>query len=72
LQQGGEDHVETVEGTGTTYRYQLLAFVDAVRTGRSLPTIGADSIHNMRLIDAVVSGGGVAGPRDLSLEAPRR
>ncbi|MEO8180872.1 MAG: Gfo/Idh/MocA family oxidoreductase [Deltaproteobacteria bacterium] len=59
LQQRGEDHVETVEGTGTTYRYQLLAFVDAVRTGKKLPTMGADSIHNMRLIDAVYRAAGL-------------
>jgi len=59
LQQGGEDHVETVEGTGTTYRYQLVAFVDAVRTGKKLPTMGADSIHNMRLIDAVYRAAGL-------------
>jgi len=59
LQQRGEDHVEKVEGTGTTYRYQLLAFVDAVRTGKKLPTMGADSIHNMRLIDAVYRAAGL-------------
>jgi predicted dehydrogenase len=60
LQQHGEDHVETVAGTGTTYRYQLLAFVDAVRTGKRLPTMGADSIHNMRLIDAVYRAAGLS------------
>ncbi|HEU4583343.1 MAG TPA: Gfo/Idh/MocA family oxidoreductase [Polyangiaceae bacterium] len=59
LQQGGEDRVETVEGTGTTYRYQLVAFVDAVRTGKKLPTMGADSIHQMRLIDAVYRAAGL-------------
>jgi predicted dehydrogenase len=59
LQQRGEDHVEKVEGTGTTYRYQLVAFVDAVRTGKKLPTMGADSIHNMRLIDAVYRAAGL-------------
>jgi len=59
LQQRGEDHVEKVEGIGTTYRYQLLAFVDAVRTGKQLPTMGADSIHNMRLIDAVYRAAGL-------------
>jgi predicted dehydrogenase len=58
LQQRGEDHVEQVEGQ-TTYRHQLLAFVDAVRTGKKLPTMGADSIHNMRLIDAVYRAAGL-------------
>jgi predicted dehydrogenase len=59
LQKGGEDHVEKVEGTGTTYRYQLVAFADAVRTGKKLPTMGADSIHQMRLIDAVYRAAGL-------------
>lgn len=59
LQQRGEDHVEKVEGTGTTYRYQLVAFADAVRTGKKLPTMGADSIHQMRLIDAVYRAAGL-------------
>ena len=59
LQQRGEDHVEKVEGTGSTYRYQLVAFVDAVRTGKKLPTMGADSIHQMRLIDAVYRAAGL-------------
>jgi predicted dehydrogenase len=58
LQQRGEDRVEKVEGQ-TTYRHQLLAFVDAVRTGKRLPTMGADSIHNMRLIDAVYRAAGL-------------
>jgi predicted dehydrogenase len=59
LQQRGEDHVEKVEGTASTYRYQLVAFADSVRTGKKLPTMGADSIHNMRLIDAVYRAAGL-------------
>ncbi len=59
VQQGGQDHVEKVEGEGTTYRYQLVAFCDAVRTGKKLPTMGADSLHNMRLIDAVYRAAGL-------------
>ena len=55
---GDERHTETVEGF-STYRHQLLAFVDAVRTGRALPTMGADSIANMRLIDAVYRAAGL-------------
>jgi predicted dehydrogenase len=55
---GGERHSETVEGL-TTYRHQLLAFVSAVRTGAALPTMGADSIANMRLIDAVYRAAGL-------------
>lgn len=59
LQKGGEDKVEKVEGQGTTYWYQLLAFCDAVRVGKKVPTMGADSIHNMRLIDAVYRAAGL-------------
>ncbi|MEY2935857.1 MAG: hypothetical protein RL033_6606 [Pseudomonadota bacterium] len=59
LQLGGEDHVEKVEGHGSTYRYQLIAFADAVRTGKKLPTMGADSVHQMRLIDAVYRAAGL-------------
>lgn len=55
---GGKEHSEKVEGF-TTYRHQLIAFVDAVRTGKKLPTMGADSIHNMRLIDAVYRAAGL-------------
>jgi predicted dehydrogenase len=58
LQLGGEDHSEKVAGD-STYRHQLVAFVDAVRTGKRLPTMGADSIHNMRLIDAVYRAAGL-------------
>ena len=58
LQRRGEDHSEKVAGD-STYRHQLVAFVDAVRTGKRLPTMGADSIHNMRLIDAVYRAAGL-------------
>jgi len=58
LQLRGEDHSEKVPGD-STYRHQLVAFVDAVRTGKRLPTMGADSIHNMRLIDAVYRAAGL-------------
>jgi len=54
----GEHHSETVDGM-TTYRHQLLAFVDAVRRGTLLPTMGADAIANMRLIDAVYRAAGL-------------
>lgn len=54
----GQTTKETVEGS-TTYRHQLLAFVGAVRTGEKLPTMGVDSINNMRLIDAVYRAAGL-------------
>jgi predicted dehydrogenase len=49
---------ETVDGF-STYRHQLLAFVDAVHTGKILPTMGNDSINNMKLIDAVYRAAGL-------------
>jgi predicted dehydrogenase len=49
---------EKVEGF-TTYRHQLVAFVDAVHSQRPLVTMGADSIANMRLIDSVYRAAGL-------------
>jgi predicted dehydrogenase len=49
---------EKVEGFAT-YRHQLIAFVDAVQTGKKLPTMGDDSINNMKLIDAVYRAAGL-------------
>jgi predicted dehydrogenase len=54
----GQRQSEQVEGS-TTYRHQLLAFVSAVRDRKQLPTMGADSINNMRLIDAVYRAAGL-------------
>jgi predicted dehydrogenase len=58
LTANGKTSNERVEGS-TTYRHQLVAFVDAVRTGKKLPTMGDDSINNMRLIDAVYLAAGL-------------
>jgi predicted dehydrogenase len=55
---GGETMtIETV--AATSYRHQLVAFVEAVRTGRVLPTGGADAVANMQLIDAVYRAAGL-------------
>jgi predicted dehydrogenase len=54
----GQTSSEQVEGS-TTYRHQLLAFVSAVLDRKKLPTMGADSINNMRLIDAVYRAAGL-------------
>jgi predicted dehydrogenase len=54
----GKKTNEKVDGF-TTYRHQLLAFVDAVRTGKKLPTMGDDSINNMKLIDSVYRAAGL-------------
>jgi predicted dehydrogenase len=40
-------------GDQTTYYYQLAAFCEAVRNRLPLPTAGADSIANMRVIDQI-------------------
>lgn len=54
----GQTTTETVEGM-TTYRHQLIEFVSAVRTGKALPTMGEDSIGNMRAIDSVYRAAGL-------------
>jgi predicted dehydrogenase len=57
---GGEKTVERIPGNGdTTYRYQLVAFVRALHGDRQLPTMGDDSIANMRAIDAVYRKAGL-------------
>lgn len=65
---GGHKFELTVDGTTTseqhddgftTYRHQLVAFCNAVRTGTSLPTMGEDSIRSMRLIDAIYTASGL-------------
>lgn len=56
----GKSHEEQVAGDGsTTYRYQLRAFCDAAAGERTLPTMGQDSIANMRLIDAIYRASGL-------------
>jgi predicted dehydrogenase len=54
----GKKTDEKVDGL-TTYRHQLIAFVDAVHTGKQLPTMGDDSINNMKLIDSVYRAAGL-------------
>jgi predicted dehydrogenase len=46
-------------GGGTTFDFQLEAFLTAVADGTPLPTEGADSLGNMRTIDAVYAKAGV-------------
>ena len=48
----------TVAG-GTTYDYQLAAFLAAVDTGAALPTGGADAIGNMAALEAIYERAGV-------------
>ena len=44
-----------------TYDHQLAAVVDALASGRALPTEGQDPVDNMRVIDAVYAAAGVPG-----------
>ena len=54
----GVYRVYTVAG-GTTYDYQLAAFLEAVNTGAALPTGGADAIGNMAALDGIYERAGV-------------
>ncbi|MCU1480261.1 MAG: putative dehydrogenase [Subtercola sp.] len=53
----GLDYVSTVAGL-TTYDHQLAAVVDALASGDSLPTEGADPVANMHLIDSIYAAAG--------------
>jgi len=50
---------ETVAADGSTFDYQMAAFVAAVLDGTPFPTSGPDAIANMRLIDAVYRAAGL-------------
>lgn len=52
VQIGDERRVESVEKV-TTYQRQLEAFVQAVRTGKAPVTSGADTVAQMRILDAI-------------------
>jgi len=57
----GTSYKEHTLAAGTSYDYQLEAFLSALGTGEALPTGGADSIGNMRIVDEIyakaVAGG---------------
>lgn len=57
----GISRVETVAG-GTSFDFQLQSVLDALATGAPHPNEGADSIGNMRVIDAIYEKAGF-GPR---------
>lgn len=50
--------VERVPG-GSTYRAQLAAFVEAIRSGKPPPTSTADALATLRVIDAVYEKAGL-------------
>jgi predicted dehydrogenase len=55
----GDSYREFTLAAGTTYDYQLAAFVDAVENGTSLPTGGQDAIGNMKALDEIYERSGV-------------
>jgi predicted dehydrogenase len=55
---GDERSMRTISGE-SSYRYQLAAFVEAIRGRAPMPTSGADSIANMRAIDGVYRAAGL-------------
>jgi predicted dehydrogenase len=55
----GGKRVERVRGSAS-YTEQLRAFAAALRNGTPLPTEGADSVANMRVIDAVYQAAAMA------------
>ncbi|MBZ9937247.1 Gfo/Idh/MocA family oxidoreductase [Mesorhizobium sp. BR1-1-16] len=57
----GTSYREHTMAGGTTYDYQLEAFIAAVDQGTPLPTGGADSIGNMSTVDAVYDKAIAAG-----------
>jgi predicted dehydrogenase len=57
LEVDGVERESTVAGD-TTYDHQLAALVAGLRSGEPLPTEGADSVHTMRLIDAIYAAAG--------------
>ena len=61
----GDSYREFTLAGGTTYDYQLTAFIDAVENGTALPTGGEDSIGNMRTVDAIYAASGVRQDRTL-------
>ena len=51
---------QTVAGE-ETYDHQLAAVIEALASGRPLPTEGRDTVGNMRVIDACYGAAGVPG-----------
>jgi predicted dehydrogenase len=63
---GSERRRVKVDADGTTYDYQLRAFVAAIRDGAPTLTPPEDSVANMRVIDAAYRAAGLE-PRAGSL-----
>jgi predicted dehydrogenase len=56
--EGGQRSQRSVPG-GSSYGYQLAAFVDAVRGSARMPTSGDDALSNMSTIDAIYRAAGM-------------
>jgi predicted dehydrogenase len=59
----GDSYREHTLAGGTTYDYQLDAFLAAVRGERPPLTGGADSIGNMEALDRIYALSGIERPR---------
>lgn len=57
----GDSYREHTLAAGTTYDYQLAAFLNALETGASLPTGGADAVNNMTAVDAIYAAARAGG-----------
>ena len=57
----GESYREHTLGAGTTYDYQLAAFIAALAGGGTLPTGGADAVGNMQAVDAIYAAARAGG-----------
>lgn len=57
----GESYREHTLAGGTSYDYQLAAFVDALENGTKLPTGNADSVGNMATVDAIYEAAQAGG-----------
>ncbi|WP_172125467.1 MULTISPECIES: Gfo/Idh/MocA family oxidoreductase [unclassified Devosia] len=57
----GESYREHTLGAGTTYDYQLAAFLEALTGGTPLPTGGMDAVANMATIDAIYAAARAGG-----------
>jgi predicted dehydrogenase len=57
----GESYREHTLGAGTTYDYQLAAFLGALDGSTSLPTGGADAVGNMTTVDAIYAAARAGG-----------
>lgn len=56
---GGQTKKESIKGTKATSYYQMLAFLEAIRTGRPMLTGASDAVANMRVIDAIYAKSGL-------------